>query len=205
MTMAYRSGSSGRSLKPVGKVTQRTESAGLVGCAAGGAIIRRGWGFFRQGGLHQKAHGCCRWSSRWSVVVHDERDRCPVLRSVRWSWSGETPGWSSDREPSPGTSPDGSGCGTSARTTPTGTRTSASLEDLDARRPDIVVLPDVPYRFRACDGPEMFPGRRQRPGPGPQATAVGQPGVAAPCTARHYVKPPFVPAETGSAPVGSLS
>src|ERR1700733_13173331 len=157
------------------------------------------------GGLHQKAHGCCRWSSRWSVVVHDERDRCPVLRSVRWSWSGETPGWSSDREPSPGTSPDGSGCGTSARTTPTGTRTSASLEDLDARRPDIVVLPDVPYRFRACAGPEMSRGRRQRPGPGPQATAVGQPGVAAPCTARHYVKPPFVPAETGSAPVGSLS
>ncbi|MDX6417744.1 MAG: hypothetical protein QOG28_2364, partial [Trebonia sp.] len=35
-----------------------------------------------------------------------------------------------------------------------------SLEDVGARRPDIVVLPDEPYRFSAADGPEMFPGRR---------------------------------------------
>jgi ABC-type Fe3+-hydroxamate transport system substrate-binding protein len=35
-----------------------------------------------------------------------------------------------------------------------------SLEDLSAREPDIVVLPDEPYQFSAADGPEMFPGRR---------------------------------------------
>ena len=33
-------------------------------------------------------------------------------------------------------------------------------EDIVARRPDIVVLPDEPYRFTAADGPEMFTGRR---------------------------------------------
>jgi ABC-type Fe3+-hydroxamate transport system substrate-binding protein len=35
-----------------------------------------------------------------------------------------------------------------------------SLDDLAARRPDIVVLPDEPYPFSAADGPEAFPGRR---------------------------------------------
>jgi ABC-type Fe3+-hydroxamate transport system substrate-binding protein len=35
-----------------------------------------------------------------------------------------------------------------------------SLEDLTAHRPDMIVLPDEPYRFSAADGPEMFPGRR---------------------------------------------
>ena len=35
-----------------------------------------------------------------------------------------------------------------------------SLEDLEAREPDVVVLPDEPYAFSAADGPEMFPGRR---------------------------------------------
>jgi len=35
-----------------------------------------------------------------------------------------------------------------------------SLADLDARRPDLIVLPDEPYRFGAGDGPEMFPRRR---------------------------------------------
>jgi hypothetical protein len=34
------------------------------------------------------------------------------------------------------------------------------LADLRARDPEIVVLPDEPYRFSAADGPEMFPGRR---------------------------------------------
>jgi ABC-type Fe3+-hydroxamate transport system substrate-binding protein len=34
-----------------------------------------------------------------------------------------------------------------------------TLDDLAARRPDIIVLPDEPYRFTAADGPEMFPGR----------------------------------------------
>lgn len=34
------------------------------------------------------------------------------------------------------------------------------LSDLEARRPDLIVLPDEPYAFSATDGPEMFPGRR---------------------------------------------
>ncbi|WP_442737811.1 helical backbone metal receptor [Streptomyces pseudogriseolus] len=32
------------------------------------------------------------------------------------------------------------------------------LEELRAARPDVVVLPDEPYRFTADDGPEAFPG-----------------------------------------------
>ncbi|MFD0054138.1 helical backbone metal receptor [Streptomyces sp. NPDC127168] len=32
------------------------------------------------------------------------------------------------------------------------------VEDLRAARPDVVVLPDEPYRFTADDGPEAFPG-----------------------------------------------
>jgi ABC-type Fe3+-hydroxamate transport system substrate-binding protein len=35
-----------------------------------------------------------------------------------------------------------------------------SLDDLAARRPDLIVLPDEPYPFNAGDGPEMFPDRR---------------------------------------------
>ncbi|MGH3247171.1 MAG: helical backbone metal receptor [Trebonia sp.] len=35
-----------------------------------------------------------------------------------------------------------------------------SLEDLRARDPEVVVLPDEPYQFSASDGPEMFRGRR---------------------------------------------
>jgi ABC-type Fe3+-hydroxamate transport system substrate-binding protein len=33
------------------------------------------------------------------------------------------------------------------------------LDDIAARRPGLVVLPDEPYPFSADDGPEMFPGR----------------------------------------------
>ncbi|MFE9202255.1 helical backbone metal receptor [Micromonospora sp. NPDC007230] len=33
-----------------------------------------------------------------------------------------------------------------------------SLDELRGRRPDLVVLPDEPYRFTAGDGPEAFPG-----------------------------------------------
>lgn len=35
-----------------------------------------------------------------------------------------------------------------------------SLDDLMARRPDLIVLPDEPYAFSADDGPEMFPRQR---------------------------------------------
>jgi ABC-type Fe3+-hydroxamate transport system substrate-binding protein len=34
------------------------------------------------------------------------------------------------------------------------------LDDLAARRPDLIVLPDEPYPFSAGDGPEMFPRQR---------------------------------------------
>lgn len=34
------------------------------------------------------------------------------------------------------------------------------LDDLAARSPDLIVLPDEPYPFTGTDGPEMFPGRR---------------------------------------------
>ncbi len=35
-----------------------------------------------------------------------------------------------------------------------------ALDDIGARHPDLVVLPDEPYRFTAADGPEAFEGRR---------------------------------------------
>jgi ABC-type Fe3+-hydroxamate transport system substrate-binding protein len=35
-----------------------------------------------------------------------------------------------------------------------------SLEDLRAQRPDVILLPDEPYRFTAEDGPEAFPRQR---------------------------------------------
>lgn len=35
-----------------------------------------------------------------------------------------------------------------------------SLDDLAARGPELIVLPDEPYAFSPTDGPEMFPGRR---------------------------------------------
>ena len=34
------------------------------------------------------------------------------------------------------------------------------LSELQAREPDLIVLPDEPYAFSATDGPEMFPGHR---------------------------------------------
>ena len=35
-----------------------------------------------------------------------------------------------------------------------------SLDDLAARGPELIVLPDEPYAFSPADGPEMFPGLR---------------------------------------------
>ncbi len=34
------------------------------------------------------------------------------------------------------------------------------LDDLAAREPELIVLPDEPYAFSAADGPEMFPRQR---------------------------------------------
>jgi hypothetical protein len=33
-----------------------------------------------------------------------------------------------------------------------------SLDQIRAARPELIVLPDEPYRFTATDGPEAFPG-----------------------------------------------
>jgi ABC-type Fe3+-hydroxamate transport system substrate-binding protein len=35
-----------------------------------------------------------------------------------------------------------------------------TLDDIAARHPDLVILPDEPYTFTAEDGPEAFPGQR---------------------------------------------
>jgi ABC-type Fe3+-hydroxamate transport system substrate-binding protein len=35
-----------------------------------------------------------------------------------------------------------------------------TLDDITARHPDLVILPDEPYAFTAQDGPEAFPGQR---------------------------------------------
>ena len=35
-----------------------------------------------------------------------------------------------------------------------------TLDDITARRPDIVILPDEPYSFSPADGPEAFPRQR---------------------------------------------
>jgi ABC-type Fe3+-hydroxamate transport system substrate-binding protein len=35
-----------------------------------------------------------------------------------------------------------------------------TLDDLAARQPELIVLPDEPYAFTATDGPEMFPRQR---------------------------------------------
>jgi ABC-type Fe3+-hydroxamate transport system substrate-binding protein len=35
-----------------------------------------------------------------------------------------------------------------------------TLDDIGARHPDVIVLPDEPYAFSADDGPEAFPGHR---------------------------------------------
>src|SRR6201995_1517089 len=48
-----------------------------------------------------------------------------------------------------------------------------SLDDLNERQPDLVVLPDEPYRFTADDGSEAFPGRRGAPGGGRRPTLDG--------------------------------
>ncbi|GAB2919788.1 helical backbone metal receptor [Nonomuraea fastidiosa] len=47
------------------------------------------------------------------------------------------------------------------------------LDELNARRPDLVVLPDEPYAFSETDGPESFPGLRCVPVSGRLLTWYG--------------------------------
>lgn len=55
-----------------------------------------------------------------------------------------------------------------------------------ARRPDVVVLPDEPYPFTASDGPEAFPGIRTAVIPGRQLTCYG-PSLLNARTALHQM------------------
>jgi ABC-type Fe3+-hydroxamate transport system substrate-binding protein len=54
-----------------------------------------------------------------------------------------------------------------------------SPEEIAAREPDLIVLPDEPYRFTRSDGPEAFPGRRVRLIEGRPLTWYGPSLVAA--------------------------
>ena len=54
-----------------------------------------------------------------------------------------------------------------------------TVDEVQAREPDVVVLPDEPYRFTAEDGPEAFPGRRCALVPGRLLTWYGPSLLAA--------------------------
>ncbi len=54
------------------------------------------------------------------------------------------------------------------------------IEELHAAGPDVVVLPDEPYRFTASDGPEAFPGSRTALVSGRHLTWYGPSLVEAP-------------------------
>ncbi|MFC0097021.1 helical backbone metal receptor [Micromonospora marina] len=70
------------------------------------------------------------WRRPWVVLGRDTFAGDVLARlGVRNGWAGDA-----DRYPRP------------------------SLDELRARAPDLVVLPDEPYRFTAGDGPEAFPG-----------------------------------------------
>jgi ABC-type Fe3+-hydroxamate transport system substrate-binding protein len=56
----------------------------------------------------------------------------------------------------------------------------ATLDDIAARDPEVVVLPDEPYQFTAGDGPEAFPGRRAALVEGRSLTWYGPSLVTAP-------------------------
>ncbi len=58
-----------------------------------------------------------------------------------------------------------------------------SVDDVRKRAPDVVVLPDEPYRFTAQDGPETFPGQRIALVEGRSLTWYG-PSLL---TARHHL------------------
>jgi ABC-type Fe3+-hydroxamate transport system substrate-binding protein len=55
-----------------------------------------------------------------------------------------------------------------------------TLDDIAARDPEVVVLPDEPYQFTADDGPEAFPGRRAALVEGRSLTWYGPSLVTAP-------------------------
>ncbi len=72
------------------------------------------------------------------------------------------------------------------------------LPELLAARPELVVLPDEPYRFTAEDGPEAFPGTPVALVSGRHLTWYGPSLVTAPAVLRQAIGHPFVQGRTGT-------
>ncbi|WP_223241816.1 helical backbone metal receptor [Streptomyces sp. CBMA123] len=70
------------------------------------------------------------------------------------------------------------------------------LPELLASRPDLVVLPDEPYRFTAEDGPEAFPGVPAALVSGRHLTWYGPSLVTAPTVLRQAIDHPFAGGRT---------
>ncbi|MFD8788123.1 helical backbone metal receptor [Kitasatospora sp. NPDC059599] len=72
------------------------------------------------------------------------------------------------------------------------------LPELLAEQPELVVLPDEPYRFTADDGPEAFPGTPVALVSGRHLTWYGPSLVTAPAVLRQAIDRPFTRGRTGS-------
>ncbi|MFG3225702.1 helical backbone metal receptor [Kitasatospora sp. NPDC048194] len=72
------------------------------------------------------------------------------------------------------------------------------LPELLAERPDLVVLPDEPYRFTAADGPEAFPGVPAALVSGRHLTWYGPSLVTAPTVLRAALDHPFTSGSVGA-------
>ena len=77
--------------------------------------------------------------------------------AARWCRSGVGRGWCSAATRSPATCCAASACVNAYDEHPE-RYPRPTLAELREREPDLVVLPDEPYRFTADDGPEAFPG-----------------------------------------------
>ncbi|MFF2613033.1 helical backbone metal receptor [Kitasatospora sp. NPDC058046] len=72
------------------------------------------------------------------------------------------------------------------------------LPELLACQPELVVLPDEPYRFTAEDGPEAFPGTPAALVSGRHLTWYGPSLVTTPAVLRHALDHPLGPGGPGS-------
>ncbi|MEU9040404.1 MULTISPECIES: helical backbone metal receptor [unclassified Kitasatospora] len=72
------------------------------------------------------------------------------------------------------------------------------LPELLACRPELVVLPDEPYRFTAEDGPEAFPGTPVALVSGRHLTWYGPSLVTAPAVLRQALGHPFTQGRSGT-------
>ncbi|MEU1282755.1 helical backbone metal receptor [Kitasatospora sp. NPDC005856] len=73
---------------------------------------------------------------------------------------------------------------------------AVSLPELLACRPELVVLPDEPYRFTAEDGPEAFPDTPAALVSGRHLTWYGPSLVTAPAVLRQALDHPYAPGGT---------